>query len=187
MPVRNTPLALSTLVIMSCLAAGTHASAAEATSEWEKNNNWTVEITNSPKLMVPIFVTLRLVGARWEIDGVFDRPPSIPRSQQIELLVATKDLQHWGNFYTNVVANCDSFEVKEADFHSVCTSALSEKQSTSSAALGLFFGGGAKRPVSYNAERVRAAVQSISVEQALRVLTAFEKSQGGYRTSVGGN
>ncbi len=185
MPVRNISLTLSTLVITSCVVAGGHASATEPAGEWEKNNNWTVEITNRPKLTAPAFVTLRFVGARWEIAGIYDRPPMIPRSQQLEVFVATRDLQQWGNFYTNRVTNCDSFEAKEADFHSVCTSALSESQSAGSAALGLFFGGNAKRPVSYNAQRVTAAVQSIAVEQAAAMLTEFEKGQDGRRTSAG--
>ncbi|MES4787427.1 MAG: hypothetical protein C4294_18290 [Nitrospiraceae bacterium] len=153
--------------------------AAEPTGEWEKNNNWAVEITNSPRLTAPVFVTLRLVGSRWEIAGFYNRPPSISRSQQLELFVASRDMQRWGNAYTNNVANCDSFEAKESDFHSVCTSALSEKQSTGSAVVGLFFGGTAKRPVSYNTQRVTAAVQSISVKQATAMLTAFEKGQDG--------
>lgn len=173
--------ALSSLAAAAVLATSASVAAADGAPAWERNNNWTVEITNRPQFTTGYyFVTLQLVGPRWEITGIYERVPDIPRSQPVELFVVSKDLQRWGNVYVNSIGNCDSFEVKEADFHSVCTSALSEKQSAGAAAVGLFFGGGAKRPVSYNIQLVTAAVQSISVTQATAALSAFENSPGSY-------
>lgn len=151
------------------------ASAQEQAACLEKNNNWTVQISNKPNIVNPIFITLKKVQNHWEIDGIYPRPPQIPRSQQLELFMATKDLQHWGNVYTNSVINCDSFEIKEADFSSICTSSLSEKRSARAAALGMLFGGNGSQPTVYNQELVTATIQSIPTKQALQKLTAFEQ------------
>lgn len=172
--------ALSSLAAVAVLVTSASVAAAEDLPAWERNNNWTVEITNRPQFATGYyFVTLQLVGSRWEIAGIYERVPDIPRSQPVELFVVSKDLQRWGNVYVNSIGNCDSFEVKEADFHSVCTSALNRKQSTAAAVVGTFFGGGATRPVSYNVQLVTAAVQSISIAQATTALAVFEKNSGG--------
>lgn len=174
--------ALSSVAAATVLATSASTVAAEGSPAWERNNNWTVEITNRPNFTTGyMFVTLQLVGSRWEIAGIYEQVPNIPRSQPLELFVVSNDLQRWGNVYINSVRNCDAFEVKEANFHSVCTSALSEKQSTGAAVVGLFFGGNANRPASYNLERVTAAVQSISIAQATAALSVFEKNSGAYR------
>jgi len=151
------------------------ASAQEQATGLEKNNTWTVQISNKPNMANPIFIAIKKVQNHWEIDGIYSRPPQISRSQQLELFMATRDLQHWGNVYTNSVINCDSFEVKEADFSSICTSSLSEKRSARTAALGMLFGGNGSQPTVYNQELVTAAIQSIPAKQALEKLTAFEQ------------
>lgn len=173
-------LQLLTLSIILNLCQPTNHANASETYNWEKNNNWTVEFSNTLRIASPLFATLKLVDHRWEIIGLYNTPPEIPRTEKIELFITTRDLQRWSNFYINTVANCDSFEAKQADFHTVCTSALSEKQSARSAALGILFGGDSTRPVSYNKRKVTAAIQSIRIEQASEALSAFENGSISY-------
>jgi len=153
------------------------ASAQEPAVSLEKHNDWTVDLGNETKLTTPLYVTLKQVGLHWEIAGIYDTAPRIPLSEKLELFMASRDLQQWENAYTNRVINCDSFEAKQAEFHSVCSSTLSEKQSMGSATVGLFFGGSGARPVSYSRSSVTAAIQSIPVEQATAMLTAFEQKR----------
>ena len=153
------------------------ATAQEQTESLEKNNSWSVKISNKPDFVNPIYVALKKVDNHWEIDGIFALPPQISRSQQLELFMSTRDLQRWGNAYTDSVINCDSFEIKEADFSSVCTSSLSEKRSAKSAALGMLFGGNGSQPIVYSKEKVTAAIQSIPPRQAREKLTAFEQGR----------
>ncbi len=153
------------------------ASAQEQTAILEKNNNWSVQISNKPDFANPIYISIKKVNSHWEIVGIFSQPPQIPRSQQLELFMSSGDLQRWGNAYTDAVINCDSFEIKEADFSSVCTSSLSEKRSAKSATLGMLFGGNGSQPIVYSKEKVTAAIQSIPPRQALEKLTAFEQGR----------
>lgn len=153
------------------------ALAQEQTEFLEKNNNWSVQISNKPDFANPIYIAIKKLGRHWEIAGIFPRPPQILRSQQLELFMSTRDLQSWGNAYTDTVINCDSFEIKESDFSSVCTSSLSEKRSAKSAALGMFFGGNGSQPIVYSKEKVTAAIQSIPPRQALEKLTTFEQGK----------
>jgi hypothetical protein len=153
------------------------ASAQEQKEILEKSNNWSVQISNKPDFANPIYVSLKKAGNHWEIDGIFALPPQIQRSQQLELFISTRDLQRWGNAYTDSVINCESFEIKEANFSSVCTSSLSEKRSAKSAALGMLFGGNGTQPIVYSKEKVTAAIQSIPPRQALEKLVAFEQGR----------
>ena len=168
--------ALSLLAAMA-ISAPALAGDTEHWAGWEHNNDWAVEISNRPEVKSPLFVTLKQVGEHWEIDGLFTSPPKIPRNQKLELFMVTRDFQRWSNAYVDRVINCDTFEAREADFHSVCTSALSEKQSAGSAAVGMLFGGSGSRPIVYNREKVAAAIHSIRVEQATTMLTAFEQGK----------
>jgi len=166
------------LLLAASLSAPALAGDAAPGLELERNNNWTVEITNKPTIQSPLYVTLRQAGQHWEIDGMYDAAPTLARSQKLELLIASRDLQQWSNAYTDRVVNCDSFEAREADFHSVCTSTLAEQQSAGSAVAGiLLFGGNAKRPVMYNRDKVTAVIRSIRVGQASAKLDAFEQGK----------
>jgi len=48
-------------------------------------------------------VTLKEVGQHWEIAGIYDRAPRIPLTEKLELFMASRGLQQWGNAYTNLV------------------------------------------------------------------------------------
>lgn len=140
----------------------------------EANNGWNVEISNSAKLKNPIYVTIRNAGNYWEVAGLFDRPPKIPRTQNLEVFAVTRDFQRWTNMYVDMRTDCDTFEAQEDDFQSVCTSGLAEKK-TGLGVAGLFFGGSGKTPFAYTDEKVKSAINSIRPQQALEFLTAFEK------------
>lgn len=179
-PMRR-PLARAALAaVLACVPA--LATAAEPAPEaparpaeqLEVNNAWSVRIANGVNLTNPVYVTLRQVGRHWEIDGLFNSPPKLPRSQDLELFMATRDLQEWTNAHLEMRADCDHFEVRESDFHSVCTSRLAEKK-PGLAALGLLFGGNGRVGFGYTNEKVKAAINSIRPQQAIAVLDAFER------------
>jgi len=141
----------------------------------ESNNKWDVSISNRTKFGSPLYVTLRQSESHWEIDRLFNTPPKIKRSQDIELFMATRDFQQWTNFYSDVRTDCDSFEERESDFHSVCTSSLADKR-TGVAVVGLLFGGNGKAQFSYVDDKVKSAINSIRPHQAMEVLAAFEQN-----------
>jgi hypothetical protein len=142
--------------------------------ELEVNNRWSVTISNSMKLNAPLYVTLKRAGNHWDIVELFDAPPKLKRSQDLELFMATRDFQQWTNFYMDMRTDCDKFEVRESDFHSVCTSSFTEKKA-GMAVVGLFFGGSGKVAFAYTNDRVKAAINSIRPQQAVEILTTWEQ------------
>ncbi len=176
---------MKTLRISAVLLSGAIATVAIAnesaqetpppvTTALEINNQWSVRISNSLKLPSPLFVTLRKSENHWEIDGIYDKPPKITKTQNLELFMATRDFQQWTNALIDMRGDCDKFEVKESDEHSVCTSTLAEKK-TGLAIAGLFFGGSGKIPTAYTDDKVKAAINSIRPQQAIAMMTAFEE------------
>lgn len=140
----------------------------------EVNNEWAVTVSNSVRLKAPLYVTLKQVGNHWEIDGLFNEPPQVPITQGLELFMATRDLQQWTNAYVDLRTDCEKFEVRESEFHSVCTSRLAEKKNAIALA-GVLFGSGGNVPFAYTDSKVKAAINSIRPQQAMGVLTAFEQ------------
>jgi hypothetical protein len=147
--------------------------AATPTNTLEVNNHWSVIISNSTDLNAPLYVTLKQVGNYWEIDGLFDTPQKLPRSRKLELFMATRDFQKWTNYYVDMRTDCEKFEVKEDNFHSVCTSSLAENK-TMMAKAKLLFGGSGKVPFAYTDSKVKAAINSIRPQQAQEMLTKYE-------------
>lgn len=140
----------------------------------EVNNKWDVTISNNLKFNAPLYVTLKNAVDHWEIVGLFESPPKLTRSQDLELFIATRDFQQWTNFYNDMRTDCDKFEVRESEHHSVCTSSLAEKK-TGLAIAKLFFGGNGNIPFAYTDGKVKAAINSIRPQQAAEMLTAFEQ------------
>lgn len=176
----NSHLGRSIVCLIAALSTTVAVRAVEpSTLGLDRNNSWYVEVPGKALIETPVFVTVRQVGQHWEIEEMFETPPLVLRSQKVELFVATRDLQRWSNFFNNAVANCDSIEAREDEFHSVCTSELSERKPVSTAMLGMLLGGNGKRPVVYNREKVAAAINSIPVEQATAALLKFEKREYG--------
>ncbi|SMG28253.1 hypothetical protein [Paraburkholderia susongensis] len=162
------------LSVSSFSAELTPASPSTDTVALEVNNQWNVSISNRAELENPVYVTLRPAGNHWEIDGLFDAAPELERTEDLELFVATRDLQQWANAYIDLRQDCDTFEMRESDFHSVCTSRFAEKK-TGIAIARVFFGTGGKIPTGYSSEKVKAAINSIPVQQAVEKLTAYEQ------------
>jgi hypothetical protein len=173
-PIRFSLGSLLILLSHAAWSADPASETPDASGPLEVNNQWSVNIANSVKFESPLYVTLKRAGNHWDIDGLYNVPPKLRRSQDLELFMATRDFQQWTNFYTNMRTDCDKFEVLESDFHSVCTSGLAEKK-TGLGIVGAFFNGGGKIPFAYANDKVRAAINSIRPEQATEILTAFEQ------------
>lgn len=140
----------------------------------EKNNSWNVRISNSVNLQSPLWITIRKFESHWEIEGIYGSPVKIPVSRKIELFLASRDLQQWTNYFKDMRGDCDTFEVRESDFHSVCTSSLAGKKAGLGFA-GLFLGGKGGIPYAYTDSEVQAAINSIRPDQAAAMLDKFEK------------
>ncbi len=138
----------------------------------EANNAW--HVFDTSRIENPVFITIRQTGNHWVIDGMYNGAPRLMRTQDVELFMASRDLQQWKNAYTDMIVNCDDFEVRESDDQSVCTSRFGEKK-VGRAVLGVFFGGTGKVAYGYNTDKVAAAIHSIRPDEALQKLTAFEK------------
>lgn len=140
----------------------------------EVNNAWHVFETRN--IDSPLFVTIKQVDAHWEITGIHESPPQIPRNDSTELFTASRDLQQWGAYGPQSMTACDSFEAREYPYKTVCSSVFSERK-TGRAALGilLYKLGTNGVPVGYDSDKVTAAIRSIRPAQAEAILTAFEK------------
>lgn len=180
------PFALSIAGKFAMAAELPSPPASEVKDRLEVNNSWSVEISNKNSIQSPVFITLRPVGNHWEISGIFKSAQKIPKSEQLEAFLASSDLQYWSNYYTNAISNCESFEMREYELHSVCSSSLSEQRSLTTAIVGMFFGGSGKQPIIYNKDKVAAVINSIRVEQAEKMLKAFESGQLPLRHASGG-
>jgi len=146
-------------------------------SALEVNNSWQVwGVFKNHDIPNPIYVTIRPSGRHWDIDGIYDYLPQVLRSDDVELFMATRDLQFWRNAYAERVIGCDNFEVKESDYQSTCTSRFGERK-TAQAIVGAFFGRNGGVAFSYNTDKVAEAIHSIRPEQAEEKLNAFEKSE----------
>ncbi len=175
--ISSVQLALTTTLAGNALAADTSA-ASQIAPALDVNNQWSVNVGNSIKVSQEWFyVAIKRVENHWEIQKIYDRAPLIDRSQPVELFAATRDFQQWTNVYLEMRTDCDKFEVRESDAHSVCTSSLAEKK-PGLGMVGLLFGGSGGAPFAYTDDKVKAAINSIPTQQALVKLTEFEgKSQ----------
>jgi hypothetical protein len=160
------------LLAISFSALSSEVDSTATIDRLEANNAWHVfEVRDIEN---PVYVTIKQSGNHWEIEGLYDYPPKLSRSQNEELFMATRDFQQWKNAYVDMIIDCDTFEVRESDYQSVCSSRFGEKKA-GRAILGTFCGGSGKIAVGYNTGKVAAAIHSIRPEQAQEKLTAFEQ------------
>ena len=111
------------------------------TGALEVNNSWEVwGVFKDRNVQNPLYVTIRQSGNHWEIEDIYNSLPRILHSQDVELFMASRDLQFWKNAYVDYVGDCDNFEVQQSDYQSTCTSRFGEKK-TARAIIGVFFGG----------------------------------------------
>lgn len=147
--------------------------ASESIPELEKNNNWQVRISNSQKVQMPVFITLKSAGNHWEVAGIFASPPQIDTDSDLELFKVSRDLQLWANYYLDVREDCNRFEVKESKEKSVCTSQLAGRNASFGLAR-VILGSGNTTPVAYKDALVEAVIHSIRPAQAEKMLNEFE-------------
>ncbi|MDN2716863.1 hypothetical protein [Janthinobacterium sp. SUN120] len=142
----------------------------------EVNNNWSVTIRNDEPLDSPFYVAIRQAGNHWDIDQFYTSPPKLKRTEPVELFVATRDLQHWKNAYADLRTDCENFEVRESEYHSVCTSVFAEKKMAIGVLRILFNkNSGGLTPFGYTDSKVKAAINSIRPQDAAIMLAAFEQ------------
>lgn len=142
----------------------------------EVNNNWSVTIRNDERIDSSFYVAIRQAGNHWEIDQFYISPPKIKRTNSVELFVASRDLQSWKNAYADLRTDCENFEVRESEDHSVCTSVFAEKK-TAIGVLRILFNknSGGLTPFGYTDSKVKAAINSIRPQDAATMLAAFEQ------------
>lgn len=177
--------ALLSLSVGVSMAADPGQASTSVSRPLDVNNQWRVNIGNGFKIGPEWFyVTIMRVDNHWEIQGIYDQAPNLDKSLPLELFAATRDLQQWTNAYLEMRTDCNKFEVRESDKHSVCSSSLAEEK-TGLGIAGLFFGGSGKTPFAYTNEKVSAAIKSIPTQQALAKLNEFEsRSQAGRSSSI---
>ena len=143
----------------------------------EVNNNWSVTIRNDERIVSSFYVTIRQTGNHWEIDQFYISPPKLKRTNSVELFVASRDLQSWKNAYADLRTDCENFEVRESEYHSVCTSVFAEKK-TAIGVLRILFNknSGGLTPFGYTDSKVKAAINSIRPQDAATLLAAFEQA-----------
>ena len=139
------------------------------------NNKWQVRIRNSLNIDSSwVFISLKKIENHWEIHKISEKFQVIDKSIPLEQFAATKDLQEWTNAHFESRIDCNTFEEKQSDNHSVCSSSLAEKKVGLTFVKLLFFGGSGKTQFSYTDSKVQAAINSIPIEQALSKLKDFE-------------
>ncbi|WP_146010077.1 hypothetical protein [Burkholderia sp. WAC0059] len=160
------------LIARPAFCEGTPAQPLEVNNAWGVLDHY-IRDTASPVL----FVVLKRDGAHWDIDTISDRAVDLRKTDDREMFVATPDLQHWSSAYQLMVNNCDSFEMKEDDYKSICTSQFSEKKIGRAIFATVIGSGRGGVGVSYNTDEVAAAIHSIRPDQAQAKLTAYEQGQ----------
>lgn len=120
---------------------------------------------------------------RWTLEALGQISDiKVEKASDLEPFVVSADFQNWSNYYQDNIGNCDSFNVQDSPYKSVCFSRLAGKNNTK-AMIGLLFGGSGQAGQRYDTELVEQAINSIDPADVASKLDEFEA----YRRSSADN